>query len=45
VDTAARTVTVFRPEGSANPLTAQDALVDEDVLPGCSLPFEELFGE
>ena len=44
VDPEANTVTVFRPDGSANVLQERDTLEDEDVLPGFSLPLAELFG-
>jgi Uma2 family endonuclease len=44
VDPAARTVTVYRADGSATVLRSQDLLSGEDVLEGFALPLEELFG-
>ena len=44
VDPGARTVTVYRPDGSATLLRGQETLDGEDVLPGFSLDLEELFG-
>jgi Uma2 family endonuclease len=43
VDPGARTVTVFRPDGSAQMLRAHDTLGGEDVLVGFSVPLSELF--
>ena len=40
----ARTVTVYRADGSARLLRDQDALDGEDVLPGFSIPLAEVFG-
>jgi Uma2 family endonuclease len=39
----ARTVTVYRPDGSARLLREPDALDGEDMLPGFTLPLAELF--
>lgn len=43
VDPDAHTVTVYRPDGSANLLREHDVLEGEDVLPGFSLPAREIF--
>jgi Uma2 family endonuclease len=40
----ARTVTVYRPDGSARLLREPESLDGEDVLPGFSLPLVRLFG-
>jgi Uma2 family endonuclease len=39
----AKTVTVYRPDGSARLLREGDALDGEDLLPGLAIPLEELF--
>lgn len=39
-----RTVTVYRPDGSARLVREPGALEGEDVLPGFALPLAELFG-
>lgn len=44
VDPAARTVTVYRADGSARLLRRTDVLEGEDVLPGFALGLEDLFG-
>lgn len=44
VDGDARTVTVYRPDGSATVVRAGRPLTGEDVLPGFSLELGELFG-
>lgn len=44
VDPRARTVTVFRPDGTARVLRQTETLDGEDVLAGFSVPLEELFG-
>jgi Uma2 family endonuclease len=44
VDPSARTVTVYRPDGSAALLREGDLLVGEDVLPGFSISLLDLFG-
>jgi Uma2 family endonuclease len=41
----ARTVTVYRADGSARLLRDQDALDGEDVLPGLSFPLLDLFSD
>lgn len=43
VDPSARTVTVYRPDGSARVLRAAETLDGEDVLEGFALPLSELF--
>ena len=43
VNPAARTVTVFSPEGSPQVLTVQDTLDGGDLLPGFSLLVREIF--
>ena len=43
VDPGARTVTVYRPDGSATLLRASHTLRDADLLPGFSLSLAELF--
>jgi Uma2 family endonuclease len=43
VDPKTRTVTVYRPDGTANVLKAADTLDGEDVLPGFSFPLARLF--
>jgi Uma2 family endonuclease len=45
VDPRARTVTVFRPDGSAQILREHDTLTGEDVLVGFSVPLSELFDD
>ncbi|MBX2998377.1 MAG: Uma2 family endonuclease [Caldilineaceae bacterium] len=45
VDPKTRTVTVYRPDGTANVLKAKDTLDGEDVLPGFAFPLVKLFGE
>ena len=40
---AARTVTVYRPDGSARLLREHETLEGEDVLPGLSIPLAEVF--
>jgi Uma2 family endonuclease len=45
VDPRARTVTVFRPDGSAQILREHDTLGGEDVLVGFSVPLSELFDD
>jgi Uma2 family endonuclease len=40
----ARTVTVYRPDGSARLLRDQEVLDGEQVLPGLAIPLAELFG-
>lgn len=44
VDPQARTVTVHRPDGSANLLRENETLVGEDVLEGFSVELTEVFG-
>jgi Uma2 family endonuclease len=39
----ARTVTVYRPDGSAQLLREHEVLSGEDVLPGLTIPLAELF--
>jgi Uma2 family endonuclease len=39
----AKTLTVYRADGSARLLREQDVLDGEDVLPGFSIPAAELF--
>lgn len=43
VDPRARTVTVYRPDGSASLLRGAETLTGEDVLPGFSVSLPELF--
>jgi Uma2 family endonuclease len=43
VDPKTRTVTVYRPDGTANVLKAADTLDGEDVLPGFRFPLARLF--
>ena len=45
VDPTARTVTVYRADGSARLLLERDALEGEDLLAGFSVPLAELFAE
>lgn len=45
VDPMARTVTVFRPDGSARVLREHEVLEGEDVLVGFSVPLSELFDD
>ena len=40
---AAKTVTVYRPDGSARLLREYESLDGEDVLPGLSIPLAEIF--
>jgi Uma2 family endonuclease len=40
---SARTVTVYRADGSASLLREHDALSGEDVLPGLSIPLTDIF--
>ena len=40
---AQRTVTVYRPDGTAQVLRETDTLEGEDVVPGFALPLEKLF--
>lgn len=44
VDPVARTVTVYRPDGSARVLQESDTLEGEDVLRDFTLPLSEIFG-
>jgi Uma2 family endonuclease len=44
VDPAARTVTAFRPDGSANIVRGDGTLDGEDILDGFSVPLSEFFG-
>ena len=44
VDPVARTVTTYRPDGSARLLRADETLDGEDLLPGFTLPLATLFG-
>jgi len=44
VEPKTRTVTVYRPDGTANVLQATDTLDGEDVLPGFRFPLEKLWG-
>lgn len=41
----ARTVTIYRADGSARLLREDDALSGEDVLPGLSIPLTDIFTE
>lgn len=43
VDPKSRTVTVYRPDGTANVLKPKDTLTGEDVLPGFAYPLAKLF--
>ena len=43
VDPAARSVTAYRPDGSASLLRGDGILSGEDVLPGFTLTLERLF--
>ena len=43
VDPGARTVTVYRPDGSARMLREHETLDGEQVLPGFAVPLSELF--
>jgi Uma2 family endonuclease len=43
IDPRSRTVVVYRPDGSARLLRAEEALEGEDVLPGFRLELNELF--
>lgn len=43
VDPAARTVTVYRPDGSASLLRGSETLHGENVLPSFELPLDRLF--
>jgi Uma2 family endonuclease len=45
VDPKSRTVTVYRPDGTANVLKPKDTLTGEDVLLGFAYPLTKLFGE
>jgi Uma2 family endonuclease len=45
VDPKTRTLTVYRPDGTANVLKAKDTLNGEDVLPGFAFPLTRLFRE
>lgn len=45
VEPKTRTVTVYRPDGTANVLQATDTLDGEDVLPGFRFPLQKLWGE
>lgn len=45
VDPKTRTITVYRPDGTANVLKAKDTLDGENVLPGFAFPLAKLFGE
>ena len=38
-----QTIIIHRPDGTARRYTAEDVLVDEEILPGFSLPVKELF--
>jgi len=44
VEPKTRTVTVYRPDGTANVLQAMDILDGEDVLPGFQFPLQRLWG-
>ncbi len=44
VEPKTRTVTVYRPDGTANVLQANDTLDGEDVLPGFHFPLSRLWG-
>ncbi|MCB0045151.1 MAG: hypothetical protein H6642_00850 [Caldilineaceae bacterium] len=43
VEPQSRTVTVFRPDGSATVLQASDTLEGEEVLPGFRYALDRLF--
>lgn len=43
VEPRSRTVTVYRPDGSATLLGEDDTLTGEDVLPGLRLPVRQIF--
>ena len=43
VDPKSRTLTVYRPDGTANVLKPKDTLSGEDVLPGFAYPLAKLF--
>ncbi|MBI3970851.1 MAG: Uma2 family endonuclease [Chloroflexi bacterium] len=43
VESRTRTVTVYRPDGSAQVLRETDTLTGEDVLPGLSVPVRNIF--
>jgi Uma2 family endonuclease len=43
VEARTRTVTVYRPDGSAQVLQEGDVLTGEDVLPGVSIPVRDIF--
>ena len=43
VEPRTRTVTVFRPDGSATVLQEADTLSGEDIVPGFSLPLSQVF--
>jgi Uma2 family endonuclease len=45
VDPDARTVTIHRPDGSANLVREHETLTGEDVLPGLSLDLTEVLAE
>lgn len=44
VDPGTRSVTVYRPDGSANVLRGDSVLTGEDVLAGLEAPLAEIFG-
>ncbi len=44
VDPIARTVTVYRPDGSARVLREDETLDGEDTLRGFSVPLSDLWG-
>ena len=44
VEPKSRTVTVYRPDGTANVLQATDTLDGEEVLPGFRFPLQRLWG-
>ena len=44
VEPKTRTVTIYRPDGTANVLQATDTLDGEDVLPGFRFPLSRLWG-
>lgn len=44
VDPGSRSVTVYRPDGSANVLREDGLLTGEDVLEGLEVPLAEIFG-
>lgn len=45
VEPKSRTVTIYRPDGTANVLQADDTLDGEDVLPGFRFPLQRLWGD